>query len=79
MDETTGTFQWVFDPIWGVVEGLGLDWVKGRVPLFDGGYIEAEWKYDNGTTMDEKNPQMTVTVKENNKVHVIVKNKSGEM
>ena len=79
MDETTGTFQWVFDPIWGIVEGLGLDWAKGRVPLFDGGYIEAEWKYDNGTTMDEKNPQMTVTVKENNKVHVIVKNKSGEM
>jgi len=42
-NETTGTYGWVFDPVWGVVEGLNVTSVKGTVPLLGGGYIEASW------------------------------------
>ncbi|KAK5256441.1 hypothetical protein LTR16_003261, partial [Cryomyces antarcticus] len=49
MNATTETYRWVFDPVWEIVEGLGLQWAKGRVPLMGGGWIEAEWSLNNGT------------------------------
>jgi hypothetical protein len=76
LNSTTGTYEWVFDPIWGIVEGLGLEWAKGRVPLVDGGYIEAEWSYNNGTAGSRALAQMKVNVKGNSKVRVNVKNQS---
>lgn len=36
-------YEWIFDPVWEIVEGLGLEWAKGRVPLATGGYVQAEW------------------------------------
>lgn len=48
-NSTTGTFEWVFDPPWDIALGLGLQWANGTVPLFSGGYIQAEWTLSNGT------------------------------
>ena len=48
-NQTTGTNEWVFDPVWEVVEGLGLTSAEGRVPLVGGGYIEASWSISKGT------------------------------
>ena len=76
MNVTTGSFEWVFDPVWAIVEGLGLEWAKGRVPLLGGGYIEAEWTYNNGTAANGSSPQMTVTVEGNSDVHVVVKDRN---
>jgi hypothetical protein len=46
--DTTGEYRWVFDPPLEVLQGLGLTWVKGRVPLPRGGWIEAGWAIDDG-------------------------------
>ncbi|KAK5149254.1 hypothetical protein LTR04_007277 [Oleoguttula sp. CCFEE 6159] len=48
MNATTETYGWVFDPVWEIVEGLRLQWAKGRVPLMGGGLIEAKWSLRNG-------------------------------
>jgi hypothetical protein len=48
LDTTTGTYGWVFDPVLEVVQGLGLTWVKGRVPVEGGGWIEAGWSIADG-------------------------------
>jgi hypothetical protein len=48
-DTAMATFQWVFDPVWGIVEGLGLRWARGECRCCGRGYIEAEWEYENGT------------------------------
>lgn len=48
-NQTTGTNEWVFDPVWEVVDGLGLTSAEGRIPLVGGGYIEASWSITNGT------------------------------
>lgn len=78
LNTATGTYEWVFDPIWGIVEGLGLEWAKGRVPLVDGGYIEAEWRYNNGAVGRGAPAQMAVKVKGNSDVRVNVKKQSTE-
>jgi hypothetical protein len=49
LDTTTGTYGWVFDPVLEILEGLGLTWVKGKVPLESGGWIEAGWSIADGT------------------------------
>lgn len=38
-----GSYEWVVDPVWEVIEGLGLKQASGRVPLPQGGWIEAKW------------------------------------
>jgi hypothetical protein len=48
-NETSAAFEWVFSPVWEIAQGLGLEWAKGKVPLPDGGYVEAEWSVTNGT------------------------------
>jgi hypothetical protein len=47
---TTGELGWVFDPVWDVVDGLGLTWAKGKMPLPDGTWIEASWTGTKGST-----------------------------
>ncbi|TVY21365.1 hypothetical protein LARI1_G001456 [Lachnellula arida] len=49
LDGGTGEYGWVFDPVLEVAQGLGLSWVKGRVPLYGGGWIEASWEIINGS------------------------------
>lgn len=49
LDTTTGTYGWVFDLVLEILEGLGLTWVKGKVPLESGGWIEAGWSIADGT------------------------------
>ncbi|KFY71395.1 hypothetical protein V499_08407 [Pseudogymnoascus sp. VKM F-103] len=49
----TGVVGWVFDPVWEVVEGLGLEWAKGKMPLPEGGWIEASWTGTKGSTQME--------------------------
>ena len=62
---TTGELGWVFDPVWEVVDGLGLTWAKGKMPLPDGkGWIEASWTGTKGST------DMKVTAPEGVKVEV---------
>jgi len=58
LNKEINAYEWVFDPVWEIVEGLGLTWVKGKVPLFGGGWIEASWSLENGTV------DMTAEVKE---------------
>jgi hypothetical protein len=41
LNKGTGLFKWVFDPVWIVVDGLGLTWAQRGVPAFGGGWIEA--------------------------------------
>lgn len=41
-----GGYDWVVDPVWEVIEGLGLKEASGRMPLPGGGYIEARWSTD---------------------------------
>jgi hypothetical protein len=48
LDATTGEYRWVFDPVLEVLQGLGLTWVNGRVPLESGGWIEAGWEIEDG-------------------------------
>ncbi|OBT78844.1 hypothetical protein VF21_02515 [Pseudogymnoascus sp. 05NY08] len=50
---STGVVGWVFDPVWEVVEGLGLTWAKGKMPLPGGGWIEASWTGTKGNTQME--------------------------
>lgn len=38
-----GTYEWVLDPVWDVIKGLGLKEASGRMPLPGGGWIEASW------------------------------------
>jgi hypothetical protein len=77
-NSSTGAFEWVFDPIWDIVDGLGLDWAKGKVPLLGGGYIEAEWKYSStNATPPGSAPQMTATVIGNSDVQVVTKKKGA--
>jgi hypothetical protein len=77
-NSSTGAFEWVFDPIWDIVDGLGLDWAKGRVPLLGGGYIEAEWKYSStNATAPGSAPQMTATVIGNSDMLVATKKKGA--
>ena len=45
--DTGGEYRWVFDPPLQVLQGLGLSWVKGRVPLQNEGWIEAGWSIDH--------------------------------
>lgn len=45
---TTGEYEWVFDPATEIAEGLGLAWVNGTVPIYGGGYFEADWAVANG-------------------------------
>jgi hypothetical protein len=49
LNEGTELFEWVFDPVWRIVDGLGLTWAQGGVPAFGGGWIEARWSVENGT------------------------------
>jgi hypothetical protein len=48
LDTTTGKYRWVFDPVLEVLQSLGLTWVKGRIPLESGGWIEAGWAISDG-------------------------------
>lgn len=48
LNGTTGEYGWVFDPVLEVVEGLGLSWVNGTVPIVSGGWIEAGWRIVDG-------------------------------
>ena len=67
LNTESNTYEWVFDPAWEIVEGLGLTWVKGRVPLFGGGWIEASWSIENGVS------QMDADVKEATGVEVKIR------
>lgn len=68
---STGALEWVFDPIWDIVDGLGLNGARGKVPLFGGGYIEAEWKYSStNATAAGSAPQMTA---------IVIGNSDGQM
>ncbi|KAG2172428.1 hypothetical protein INT43_004970 [Umbelopsis isabellina] len=48
---TAKSFDWIFDPVLDVTEGLGITWAKGRVPIPESGYIQASWSIANGTTI----------------------------
>ncbi|KFY52885.1 hypothetical protein V496_08090 [Pseudogymnoascus sp. VKM F-4515 (FW-2607)] len=62
---STGEAGWVFDPVWEVVEGLGLTWAKGKMPLPGGkGWIEASWSGEKEST------EMKITAPEGVKVEV---------
>ena len=67
LEISTGKYGWVFDPPLEVLQGLGLTWVKGRVPLDGGGWIEASWAIENGKVTSN------VEVKEARGVEVDVK------
>ncbi|KAJ5274082.1 hypothetical protein N7478_009207 [Penicillium angulare] len=67
-DGGVGKYVWVFDPAWDVVRGLGLEWVRGDVPLFGGGYIRAEWNLSSTTA-----PSMDARVIGNDDVQVEVR------
>ena len=66
-------FEWVFDPAWDVIEGLGLKWAKGSVPLPDGGLIEAEWQYESGSAEHARKPNMNMNVRDSRNTRVNVK------
>ncbi|KAF2164441.1 glycoside hydrolase family 78 protein [Zasmidium cellare ATCC 36951] len=38
-----GSYEWVLDPVWEVVKSLGVKQASGRMPLPEGGWIEARW------------------------------------
>ena len=40
-------YEWVFDPVYAIADGLGLTWANGTVPLPSGGYILAHWEKDS--------------------------------
>ena len=67
LDISTGKYGWMFDPALEVLQGLGLTWVKGRVPLDGGGWIEASWAIEDGKVISN------VEVKEAKGVEVGVK------
>ena len=48
MSDSGGAYEWVVDPVWDVVEGLGLQKANGRMPLPNGGTIEAKWSIEDG-------------------------------
>jgi hypothetical protein len=48
LNASTGEYGWVFDPVLEVARGLDVSWVKGRVPLMGGGWIEAGWAITGG-------------------------------
>lgn len=68
LDTATGKYGWVFDPVLEVAQGLGLTWVKGRVPLPLGGWIEASWNITNGKVTYDVDVQGAKGVKVNVKV-----------
>ncbi|KAI1329412.1 Six-hairpin glycosidase [Xylariaceae sp. FL0255] len=68
-NETTSTFNWVFDPAWEVAQGLGLSEVSGNVPLPGGGYIEASWSIASNETQ----PMLSYQVVGNDAVTVVEK------
>lgn len=68
--ESEATYQWVFDPAWDILEGLGLKWAKGRVPLEGGGHIEASWSVEHGGWAS---PRMRSKVHGNKNVTLAVK------
>jgi hypothetical protein len=59
-------FIWIVDPVWDVVEGLGLTKADGRMPLPGGGWIEARWWISNGIRKCEAsvNGDMSVHTRE---------------
>ncbi len=77
LDQKSNSYQWVFDPVWEIVEGLGLEWANGRAPIFGGGHIEAEWRFDKGAKGKNKKPNMKAKVVGNKDIHVHVKNYHG--
>ena len=48
MNDGSSTFEWVVDPVWPIIKGLGLKRASGRVPLPQGGWIEADWSIEEG-------------------------------
>lgn len=74
LDTKEGVYAWVFDPVWEIVEGLGLDWVKGRVPIMGGGWIEAEWNLSSAAVANGS-IHMDAKVVGNSNVHIAVKRK----
>lgn len=72
-DESQGKYGWVFDPAWEILEGLGLEWAKGRVPLESGGYIDASWSIENG---DWATPVMEGKVVDSKVIGLDVKKRS---
>ncbi|KAI0155310.1 Six-hairpin glycosidase [Xylariaceae sp. FL1272] len=66
-NETTSSFQWVFDPAWEIAEGLNLTQASGRMPLSSGGYIEASWSLPN---------TMSSQVVDNDQVQVLTRPRS---
>ncbi|CAM0140391.1 unnamed protein product [Umbelopsis sp. WA50703] len=67
-NQTEKTFDWVFDPVLDVAQGLGVTWAKGKVPIPEGGYIQASWSTTNGKTTSN------VTVVGNGKEQLTVTN-----
>lgn len=61
MNATTGEYGWIFDPALELAQALDLTWVKGRVPLQGGGWIEAGWAFTEGKVtwnMDVKGAEL---------------------
>lgn len=48
LDKGSNEFEWVVDPVWEVVEKMGLTKAHGRMPLPNGGFIETSWWVTNG-------------------------------
>ena len=49
LNKATNSYSWVIDPAWSINEGLGLKHATGRMPLPDGGWIEATWTTQGGS------------------------------
>jgi hypothetical protein len=73
LDEGRNRYVWTIDPVWDVVEGLGLTSVEGRMPLPGGGLIETHWSIKEGVRRCEASVHGdgNVSVHANGPCHIV--------
>ena len=76
LNRGTGQYVWVFDPVYDVAIGLNLTWVKGRVPLLGGGYIEASWSVTEPKYNGKNHIRWDAKVVGSKDTRLVIKNKN---